>query len=725
MNNKKKLTTDDFKSIKLRNARMKGKVNLLVPEIKVDSPDSRLMRYVALGLCDVKFYDLEERRLVDEIEAYKEMYIQIRPMVSTTSYKFNEPMYTPSNDASKILSKWLNKYSTNLIQFDNPRPTDEDKPKGFDISLGEMKERFSSTLISESELEEFNELLRNTFEFRMNDIDLESYRNSELGYFKSTFSQKSIMKLILGNSIDVPAEDIEWFSDRTKPLDVWGFTNEHGRKPKISEYFLKNLLLANWRVDKDLVLHNYKLTKESVLGVVQSVINENASYEEIQHYYHFDFSYIALMNYQDFKPAEWMKMFRLNNKLPPRVVPEETRKHFTPMMIKELVEINPLVIYDWGLFHLYEQSEHRFYIELRVIYPFLPIDKQLDPKYYLELPSDEVHQTVKDILKEEFYPELLNFPHHSRTVKNLFNLVSDEGKVILMNNYIDFFNIKEFLDCKDLIDNHENDFLPEVKKVIKSVIYNNFRESIDLDIIPKFIGTTRTLLEEKKKSPSHLNDYGFFEVISSDEMDIIDKVKELGTFVEKGENLNKYGVEIEINDDIDFSIKYQAGATRAKILETGAVSIKVGQDWFNKGNIDYCFEFTVNREAFESCSKSKGKSYDNKEDRDIVLECLITEQKKKLRIELDSKIKKRLKFIETWNRVKISPYMRKKAKTNLNRHFVLARMNQEGLVSIFSKKNIFIIDEHGLENYDKALFNENLSNRILPKEEHKKKVVKI
>ena len=69
--------------------------------------------------------------------------------------------------------------------------------------------------------------------------------------------------------------------------------------------------------------------------------------------------------------------------------------------------------------------------------------------------------------------------------------------------------------------------------------------------------------------------------------------------------------------------------------------------------------------------------------------------------------------------------MRKKAKTNINRHYVLARMNQEGLVSIFSKKNIFIIDEHGLENYDKALFNENLSNRILQKEEHKKKVVKI
>lgn len=723
--NGRKLTPKQIQSFSKRYRRMKGKITEVVPEINVDSANERLLRYVALGLCDVKFYDLDEGKLVDEIEPYKNMYIQIRPMVSTRKYRSDEPMYTPNNQASKLLSRWLNGFSTDMIQFENNVQTDDDKPLRFDISLGEMKKRFPSVLMDEKEIEEVRELAFDELHLSSELLKSLHIKNK---YFKFNFSNSSIMKIIFQNSIDVPAEDIEWFVKSPSLFSQYDFENKYGRKPKLSGSFLKNLLLTNWRVDENLVLHNYKLTKESVLNVVRANMNTNQKYEDIQHHYHFDFSYIAQMNYQDFKPAEWMKMFRLNNQLPPRVVPVDTRKHFTPMMISELVEINPLAIYDWGLFNLYDIDNpfHSSAIDLELIYPQLPTDKQLHPDYYLYIPSEDVHPVVKDLLKKDFYPELFNHRHTPTTIRHLFYLTNDDGKIQIFNNYFDYFNYKDFIENKDVIDRNEERILPEIIKKMKREILRANEYGIDFDVVPNFMKSETKLLEYLKSSNHDISYSGCFEIFSSSEMDISEQVKSLGTYLAKGENLSGSNVvEVSINDSVNYTWKSSSIGSKIKIIDTGLVSFKVGEAWFNNERLESCFEFTINKSAFDASKKSQGKSFENKEDREFVLECLIKEQKKKISKELESEIKKSLKEIANDGRTKISAYMRKKAKTNFNRHFVLALMNQAGLVSVLAKKNIFIINEHGLENFEKALFNKKLSNKIISKEEPKKKVVKI
>ncbi len=734
MNNKNKLTSFELSALSRRQSRMRSPLSKLVEEIKVSKLDERILRYLALGLCDVKFYDCDAKKLVDEIEPYKKMYIQIRPIVSTKYYYSHEPTFTPNNEASKMFTSFMMQYYnlTGLFVYDknykdswDSSYSENGKLERFDLSVDEMI-KLNPSIDDEDEEHHSHFLSCNTY----NTIA-----------FKHNFSKKELLKTILKKSTEIPSEDIEHFCENGDS-NSYSFSNNHGRQCLLDRFFLYQMNLTNWHVDKDMKIQNWMLTKESIIQKVKSFNFHNSSYEDIQHHYHFDFSYIVRMDYENFKPSDWMKMFRLNTELPPRLVPESLRRHFTPSMIAELMKLNPLTIYDWGLYEHYDikNPNHVAVIDIRLIYPLLPLEKQLDPAYYLEIPSTEVNPLVKEQLSQDINVNI--DPKEFSKVVRLYELSGDANKVRIINQYHNdiSFACSSLFD-KDVIDRNIYLISDDAKESIKKHFLNSedfSTKRIDIDLLPNFISSSMDILKYYSKNKVYEDR---FLLSSSTPMDLLPQVKALGSFIEIGENIDNTDLAFDINNSnihytttISTSKKTKQKKRYIKIRGIGSIDnhLKLGDYRHINLGINYeAIDFRLNEKGFNAYPGSKGLSFENETHREEALSYLLKEKKKEWFVLYEKHVNNELEDImKSWSNLgdgvtaNISKEMRRRLK-NFNKANLLFSLKEDGLISICLKKDFFVIEYDNLKNLDKCILHNRLTNRLLAKDEPQTKVVKI
>ena len=719
MKRTKEQTYEFLKRKKRINTLMKGSVNQFLPDIKIEGKQ-RLMRAVALGLCDVKFYDLQEKKLVDEIESYKDLIIQIRPYIFTNSYVEDEPMYACSNEASKIFRRQLNNLRS-FIRKEYSR---------CQIPFESLEKHYPQFFIEKTkdDSDEFGEIFG---EVRWISID-----------------NKGLDKQILKNSFPLVEEaEIDFMLESREEDNIdcyqYDFHYKFGRHPILMPSIYKHIELSNYYIDENLTIQNSKLTKESVLKAAREMVIRQ-SFEQIEHHYHFDFTYLAYLDYLKFSPAEWMKYFRLNNELPTRVVPVELRKHFTQKMINELIELNQLIIVDWELYDKYIPSKHNS-IDINLIYDKLSIEKQLSPIFYMEVKFEKINALVKEkklTVNDNFFKnESGEFILYCVNKKYAYKLGDDELKLRIINDEcigrMYNLSVDDIINSLDFIDKYSHKISDEVKNIIFTKFYDlnshklNFINVSKEEKVPAFMKDVNFILNNVKKQ----NECGYNQIdiciVGDEKLNLTDSVATLGIYTEKDFQLDGCGyLGFDSGISIDYNIKkLRNGEYGADIKGIVSSDFEFDNHRICHKYLNSILKFEPTEESFNQFKK-KDFLFSSNEDKQSVLKSMFRSVKKEFIIKnkesINSSFKEIIKEIEKSysgkNKSKISSYMRKKAFNSIDDMFCIANLIKNNKITFKAKNNFFIIKHDELENIDKARFHEKIQDKILVKNEKKKSV---
>jgi len=179
--------------------------------------------------------------------------------------------------------------------------------------------------------------------------------------------------------------------NRTYCTDDYRLTTEHilnqalnysGTYPKLfirpvlkqsalSRFFGKQAKWSGYTVD----LSQMTLCPYDDDDYKEEELNELLNYRILPHI-HTDYSWLNSI-YLDSIPCElWVELFKLNNGIPPFLVPNDTVDNFTEAQLKEIVKYAPRIILEWDKPELFNLDLRLPIIE---VYPILSYKQKCDP----------------------------------------------------------------------------------------------------------------------------------------------------------------------------------------------------------------------------------------------------------------------------------------------------------------------------------------------------------
>ena len=398
----------------------------------------RLLRLLKLGLIELKFYDLTNKTLVDEIEFIKPFMLQVRYMKAPNDINKE---YFPSYSAAKLF---------NPLIFGNNSATCMDEARVFATRAGLQSQfnyfekqfieyaqdkkaygsDFYKTLDSRYKAEHKEKYLLNprilstckafiTIKSFVNEIH---YAFKASDKFETTTINANELKKVLLYSHFSDDDDFEVNDKNTHVLP-------EPVKPVPYSKFLCAISKEHRDIDEAVLeTYNYDLTAYQN----QQQEFKYKIYPGIAH----DYSLIANLALDTIPASMWIEFFKFNPNLPLMAVPESTRATFTRQELKSLAAIKDTLCIEWNLpeflDELIEENKSFLYsIDMDAMYLLLTQEQQCNPRYYMALSETSlIHPSIKNIDNADFIDE-----HDSEKEINLiYPRLSDGLKTFIFRN---------------------------------------------------------------------------------------------------------------------------------------------------------------------------------------------------------------------------------------------------------------------------------------------------
>lgn len=334
------------------------------------------LRHLKIGTVKINFYDKITKTVVNEISIDRPFILQA-VVVESEGHTVQDNLR--NIELSKLVDERIrNSYRENYTK------------KDLEVIISNISNYFSKTK-SEQELEEFEYLVEEYFDLEIK--NKEFYTKYE-ERFEAKFGRTPTINHRVIDQFNylgkwdwnhsliadkIFSDDIVWGENHryvgAKQLDLTlhiprrnDFEDEEDYDEGLSKSFKTHHLDMDW--------YTY--------GVLPRVA--------------IDYSVLAWVKLESIEPHQWIELIKINNLIPISIIPKKTLKKFKDEQIIDFMEHNTDILYETERFYLYDIKKHGRKISIDKIYPYLPLDKQINPDYYMNLESaDMIHTSIQNL----------------------------------------------------------------------------------------------------------------------------------------------------------------------------------------------------------------------------------------------------------------------------------------------------------------------------------------
>ena len=139
---------------------------------------------------------------------------------------------------------------------------------------------------------------------------------------------------------------------------------------------------------------------------------------------HTDYSWLNSIHLASIPCELWIELFKLNNGIPPFLVPDDTVDNFTEAQLKEIVKYAPRIILEWDKPELFNLDVK---LPITEVYPILSYKQKCDPLTLVHLGFDN-RQLIPESLKCISSVDK-DFDSNTRNISEIYHLLSEELRV--------------------------------------------------------------------------------------------------------------------------------------------------------------------------------------------------------------------------------------------------------------------------------------------------------
>ena len=336
-----------------------------------ESDNDKILRHLDLGSITLHFYNKVTKKEVTEIDITTPFVLNAKCYDSTTG------QFKSNNNVSKIIRRHLpDNYEQNINALGTICNANglEDEFRFFEEQFSKYKKRDDSWYFPADEPDtgvapyvEFFTSMEKRYKSRTG-------KKFNLNPYALTYLQLLLVQ-DYSSSIPIPSRTTITIDDLKNSLQR--HTKKLHIKPIPKPSKLRNLFrsLFKWNgleVDPDKLDID---TFEEAFGDGPEESSYRLNYEILPKI-NADYSRLAEINLETISCELWVELFKLNNGIPPFLVPDDTIDEFTDEQLREIVKYAPRIILEWDKPELFNLDVK---LPITEVYPTLSIKQKCDP----------------------------------------------------------------------------------------------------------------------------------------------------------------------------------------------------------------------------------------------------------------------------------------------------------------------------------------------------------
>lgn len=350
---------------------------------QMESDHDKILRHLDLGSITLHFYNKVTKKEVTEIDITTPFVLNAKCYDTTTG------QFKRNNNVSKIIRSHLpDNYEQNINALSAICNANglEDEFRFFEEQFSKYKKRDDSWYFTADEPDtglapyvEFFTSMEKRYKSRTG-------KKFNLNPYALTYLQLLLVQ-DYSSSIPIPSRTTITVDDLKNSLQR--HTTKLHIKPIPKPSKLRNLFksLFKWNgleVDPDKLDID---TFEEAFGDGPEDSSYRLNYEILPKI-HADYSRLAEINLETISCELWVELFKLNNGIPPFLVPDDTIDEFTDEQLKEIVKYAPRIILEWDKPELFNLDVK---LPITEVYPVLSHKQKCDQLTLVHLGFENRH----------------------------------------------------------------------------------------------------------------------------------------------------------------------------------------------------------------------------------------------------------------------------------------------------------------------------------------------
>lgn len=332
--------------------------------------ENQILRHIKLGLSKIKFYDKVTKTVVDEISIDRPFILQV--------------VVLESDIRNANLSKFVNKKLQNTYRGDASSQYLQDEIENI--------RRYFLVIKSSEEMEEYEYLVTQYCD--------EKITNTR---FFTKYEETFVAKF--GRQPSINHRVIDYFLKFGK----WDWNHSLISKAIFSDYIYWGSNVKNVdssQLDLKLSIPDSEMYKNDDGLHQQAIKTYLKKYNNDMDWYKYgvlprvsiDYTVLAWVDLKTIEPRMWIELIKINNKIPLSIIPQEVLEEFQNDTILDFAEENPKIFNILNRFDLYDIQKHGRVMSIDDAYSLLPLDKQLNPDYYMNLSNSfAIHPLIQEL----------------------------------------------------------------------------------------------------------------------------------------------------------------------------------------------------------------------------------------------------------------------------------------------------------------------------------------
>lgn len=166
---------------------------------------------------------------------------------------------------------------------------------------------------------------------------------------------------------------------------------------------------------------------------------------------HTDYSRLAEIELETIPCELWVDLFKLNNGIPPFLVPDDTVDNFTEDQLKEIVKYAPRIILEWDKPELFNLDVR---LPITEVYPILSHKQKCDQLTLVHLGYENRHLIPKSLTCISTLEKTIE--SHTANISEIYHLLSEELRIKHWKGFARPFNLAFIPDHRSVAADFEH-----------------------------------------------------------------------------------------------------------------------------------------------------------------------------------------------------------------------------------------------------------------------------